>query len=1020
MTIRILLLFLALLCAAAAPALAARPNVVLIMTDDQGYGDLACHGNPVLKTPNLDQLHSESIRLTNFHVSPFCTPTRAALMTGRHPARSGAYRTSSGRSNLHHDEITMASHFAAAGYHTGMIGKWHLGDNAPCRPQDKGFHDVIWHKGGGIGQAADFYGNDQFDDTYERNGTYEPFEGYATDIWFAESMRFVEENKDKPFYLYVSLNAPHSPYKVPEEWAAPYREKVKWKGGAEFYGMITNLDHNLGLLREKLAALQLADNTIFIFLTDNGTSAGVARQALEKGDYRGFSAGMRGVKSTVYEGGHRVPFFIHWPAGGVQGGEDRAQLTAHLDVLPTLAELCGFSLADSVTLDGASFTNVLHDASAPAPRDHYITQLHGGARFVSEPKPFLTSCVVKDDWRLLDGEKLFNLREDPTQSRNVAERHSDVVAKLRALYLKYWTSVSPRMTPVALDLGHPAENPTTLCAQDWYLTTGNPPWNFSEINRLKRITGPWHVDVTRPGTYRFTLRQFPAVADRPVKAVRAKMRIAGLEKECPVEPGSKGVVFELDLPAGPTTLETWLYDEKDEAGGAYFTEVEWLGAVPDPRAAWMDEDKFGLFIHWGLYSQVARGEWYMHAKKVPVEEYAKLAETCNPTKFDAGEWVKIAKNAGMKYIVITSKHHDGFALFDSKASDYNIVRATPFKRDLIAELKQACDAEGIRLGLYYSHAQDWYHRGGSPRYNWSDPSSMDEMKDYLEHISLPQVKELLIQYDPDIIWYDTPRRMSPALSAPFSELVRELSPKTLINSRIALDGNKMGNVSPKDLAMLQKLDVDYLSYADREIPANSPWQHWETCMTLNGAWGFTRGDNNWKSPSHVIKQLLEVVSKGGAFLLNVGPDAEGQFPPESVAVLTQVGAWLKANGNAVYGAKPVSFNLEGTPTRAYLARKAAMEKRFAKLNRPVPHIAVERDFPWIATRNGDTIYITLFEWPGDTFRVEGFKHEIRQAALASDLAVTLAVVLQGETLTVTLPEKSPGKLPVVLCLTLGE
>ena len=221
------------------------------------------------------------------------------------------------------------------------------------------------------------------------------------------------------------------------------------------------------------------------------------------------------------------------------------------------------------------------------------------------------------------------------------------------------------------------------------------------------------------------------------------MRIAGLEKECPVEPGSNGVVFELELPAGPTTLETWLYDEKDEAGGAYFTEVEWLGAVPKQRAAWMDEEKFGLFIHWGLYSQVARGEWYMHAKKVPVEEYAKLAETCNPTKFDAGEWVKIAKNAGMKYIVITSKHHDGFALFDSKASDYNIVRATPFKRDLIAELKQACDAEGIRLGLYYSHAQDWYHRGGSPRYNWSDPSSMDEMKDYLEHISLPQVKELL-------------------------------------------------------------------------------------------------------------------------------------------------------------------------------------------------------------------------------------------------------------------------------------
>ncbi len=195
MTIRILLLFLALLCAAAAPALAARPNVVLIMTDDQGYGDLACHGNPVLKTPNLDQLHSESIRLTNFHVSPFCTPTRAALMTGRYPARTGAFRTSSGRSNLHADELTIAQHFAKAGYSTGMIGKWHLGDNAPCRPQDKGFQDVLWHKCGGIGQASDYYGNDYFDDTYERSldgkVSQEKFKGYCTDVFFDESLRFV-------------------------------------------------------------------------------------------------------------------------------------------------------------------------------------------------------------------------------------------------------------------------------------------------------------------------------------------------------------------------------------------------------------------------------------------------------------------------------------------------------------------------------------------------------------------------------------------------------------------------------------------------------------------------------------------------------------------------------------------------------------------------------------------------------------------------------------------------------------
>ena len=204
------------------------PNVIIFMTDDQGYGDLACHGNPVIQTPNLDQLHAESIRLTDFHVSPFCTPTRASLMTGRYPARTGAYRTTSGRSNLHHDEITIAQYFAKAGYQTGMMGKWHLGDNAPCRPQDKGFQDVVWHKGGGIGQAPDYYGNDYFDDTYERyhdgKTTLEKFDGYCTDVFFEESIRFVEENKDNPFF---SISPP-MPRTVPTGWM---------KNGRMFTGM---------------------------------------------------------------------------------------------------------------------------------------------------------------------------------------------------------------------------------------------------------------------------------------------------------------------------------------------------------------------------------------------------------------------------------------------------------------------------------------------------------------------------------------------------------------------------------------------------------------------------------------------------------------------------------------------------------------------------------------------------------------------------------------------------------------
>jgi arylsulfatase A-like enzyme len=312
---------------ASSHAQATRPNVILVMTDDQGYGDLGCHGNPVLKTAEIDKLHAESIRLTDFHVSPFCTPSRASLMTGHHAGRAGAFRTTGGRSALQTDEMTVGNLFADQGYATGMVGKWHLGDNAPHRPQDRGFQDVVWHRCGGIGQASDYWGNTYFDDTYERArpgsrvGKFEKFTGYCTDVFFREGLRFVEENKDTPFFLYLSLNAPHGPYRVPPKWAKPYQRKDV--NNANFYGMIANIDYNMGVLRQKLDELGLAENTILIFMTDNGTSAGAKFQGLDSEAIRGYNAGMRGKKSSIYEGGHRVPFFIHWPKGGLTGGTRR-------------------------------------------------------------------------------------------------------------------------------------------------------------------------------------------------------------------------------------------------------------------------------------------------------------------------------------------------------------------------------------------------------------------------------------------------------------------------------------------------------------------------------------------------------------------------------------------------------------------------------------------------------------------------------------------------------------------------
>lgn len=569
---------------------ASKPNVILVMTDDQGYGDLSCHGNPVLKTPHLDKMHAESVRFTGFHVSPFCTPTRAALLTGNHPGFTGAYRTSSGRTMMHPDEKTVADLFGVAGYVTGMVGKWHLGDNAPHRPQDRGFQEVLWHRCGGIGQASDYWGNDYFDDTYERatvdnmQGSFEKFEGYCTDVWFREGLRFVEANRAKPFFLYLALNAPHGPYYVPPKWAKPY-EGNEQVPNAKFYGMIANIDHNMGILRKRLDELTLTENTILIFMTDNGTSSGAKFKGLDSEARSGFNAGMRGKKSSIFDGGHRVPFFIHWPKGGLIGGRDIDTLAAHIDVLPTLADLCGIPNPKGYAPVGLSLKPLLDGSEDPWPRKHHVVQFHGAAGGGALPaQPFAHSVVLTERWRLVNhGEQfLYDIQADPAQRKDVSGKYPEVVKQLRDAYQPFWDKVSPRMTPVRIDLGNPAQNPTELCSQDWYMTKGNPPWHFGAIRKLPRVTAPWMVEVKQAGRYAFTLRQWPSVAEKPLVAVRAKVAIAGKEKEMPVPAGCKAVRMEMRLPKGPSELWTYLYDESGKAGGAYFTDVELVGDDGSP------------------------------------------------------------------------------------------------------------------------------------------------------------------------------------------------------------------------------------------------------------------------------------------------------------------------------------------------------------------------------------------------------------------------------------------------------
>ncbi|MFC1766437.1 sulfatase/phosphatase domain-containing protein, partial [Planctomycetota bacterium] len=298
---------------------------------------------------------------------------------------------------------------------------------------------------------------------------------------------------------------------------------------------------------------------------------------MEVGEADRFS--MRGKKGSVYDGGHRVPFFICWPKGGLTGGRDIDTLAAHIDVLPTLADLCDIPVSDAYDEDGTSLKPLLDGSGKALDRNYHVVQFHGGAGGRAlPPGPLAYSTVLTERWRLVNsgGQFLFDIQADPAQRKDVAAEHPEVVARLRGLYDPFWERVSPRMTPVRIDLGNPAEARTALCSQDWHMKTGNPPWNFSSIKKLPKVTGPWMVDVKRAGHYRITLRQWPAEANKPVVAVRAKLEIAGQAKESGVQPGSKGVVFEMDLPAGPTELVTYLYDEKGNAGGAYFTEVEAL------------------------------------------------------------------------------------------------------------------------------------------------------------------------------------------------------------------------------------------------------------------------------------------------------------------------------------------------------------------------------------------------------------------------------------------------------------
>ena len=595
-------------------AWAVKPNVIVVMPDDQGYPELSVHGNPVVKTPHLDRLHDEGLRFTDYHAAPMCTPTRGQLLTGLDAARNGAINVSSGRALLRPEIPTMGNFFEDAGYATGIFGKWHLGANYPFRPEDRGFQETVWFPSSHIGSVPDFWGNDYFDDTYIRNGKLEKFKGYCADIFFEEAMSFMKRSakEGKPFLAYIAPNTPHGPLiakKEDEEAIAkvlagpefaelnPYLKKRL----SNYLGMVRNIDTNMGKLMSFLAEEGLRDDTILIFKTDNGSTHGPQY----------FNAGMRGQKTELWQGGHRVPCFISWPNGGFTQPRDIGGLTQVQDVLPTLLDLC--EIETSRKFDGISLAPVLRgEAEVPEDRMLIINYSRMPA-FINYPTPYSQSIMTRDHagvlwkrWRLLEDRELYNLDSDPLQQNNVIDRHPEVVRKMREHLYRWWDEVGPMANePQRVIIGSDHENPTRLTACEWLDVFVDQQW---QIHGGVQKSGYWLLDVARAGEYEFELRRWPREIDLPLSDGGPEIEIPmkdgtyggaaipinrasffinnyhhmpigekkpygfeGLTKD--VEPGDTAAVFTVPLEKGPMAMHTWFHAEGGTMLSAYYVYV---------------------------------------------------------------------------------------------------------------------------------------------------------------------------------------------------------------------------------------------------------------------------------------------------------------------------------------------------------------------------------------------------------------------------------------------------------------
>lgn len=537
---RLRLLLYCLLTAGAVWPVAAQdaprpPNVLLIITDDQGYGDVGLHDNERISTPNLDRLGAESVRLNHFYVSPVCAPTRASLMTGRWNYRTAVTDTYMGRALMRPGELTLAESLRAAGYRTGIAGKWHLGDNYPLRPMDQGFEESLVLNGGGLAQAGDHPDSSAdvnvryWNPLLSHNGRPERANGYCTDVFVDATVRFIEQHRRAPWFAYLATNAPHTPLQVDEKLVEPYRRKGLNEETARVYAMVENIDTGIGRILKRLDELALDRETIVVFLTDNGP---------QQDRYNG---GMRGRKGTPYEGGIRVPCFIRW-RGTLQPGLRSNWPAAHIDLLPTLLAACGVRRGEGPPLDGIDILPYLRSAAAAEPERNLFLQWHRG----DEPVAFRQSAVRGRRYKLVNGEELYDLVADPAERENLAARHPDEVRRLRAAYEDWLRDVSSAgYAPPRIVAGTSHEDPVILSRQDWRGPRAG--WGPDSI-------GYWEIEIPRAVQLEPEVRLPAAEGARELV-----VRCGEVQVKAALAAGADRLrLAPLALPSGPARLEAWV------------------------------------------------------------------------------------------------------------------------------------------------------------------------------------------------------------------------------------------------------------------------------------------------------------------------------------------------------------------------------------------------------------------------------------------------------------------------------